>query len=160
MFSLKSQDNSTHEGDILSFSVVLVILTIVYIALATFLAILFGHVKKTQYVEDINRYSNSKRIGDRIFIWHFVFLQLCIFFRLVESIILMLNALGYGESVKIWFIRGTRNGSFIFLCVSYSIILYQWIFIAHRVDLYAGVFSVDVFKNRVKLSKFIFIMVI
>lgn len=139
----------SNKDNILSFSVHLTIMAVIYIVLAILLTALVSYVKKSQYVEEINRYSNSKRTGDRMFLWHFIFLQLCILFRLVNVIILLLHAFSYSSSsgsVKVWIDRISYNVSSVFLCVAYSILLYEWFFIILRVKLYGNVFSVEEFK--------------
>ena len=86
--------------------VVLAILTITYITILISFTSVYVHYKKTQYCEEINKYSNSKRTGDRICLSYFIFLLLCISFRLLESVILLFNALDYSDSIgiKIWLV--------------------------------------------------------
>ena len=50
-------------------------------------------------------------------------------------------------------IRLLYHASVFFLCIAYFIGLYQWLFIAMRVNLYGGKFSVHNFRKRVKMSK-------
>ena len=57
-------------------------------------------------------------------------------------------------------IRIIYNTSLISLCIVYAIALYQWVFIVHRVNLYAFLFSVENFRKRIKLSKILYSIVI
>lgn len=50
-------------------------------------------------------------------------------------------------------IRLFYHASGLFLCVAYLIALYQWLFIAMRVNLYGGKFGVRAFRKRVQKSK-------
>ena len=134
-------------------------LTVAYVALTIALTAVFSHAKKHQYCEAINKNSNSKRTGDRIFLAHFIFLQLCIVTRLILTAILTFRSLGYFASSlhRVWLIRLLYNSSVVFLCVAYGLQLYTWVFIIHRVHLYGGVFSVEEFRNRFKLTRRVFI---
>ena len=57
-------------------------------------------------------------------------------------------------------IRIIYNTSIIYLCIVYGISLYQWVFIVHRVNLYAGLFSVENFRERFKLSRILYSVVL
>lgn len=50
-------------------------------------------------------------------------------------------------------IRLFYSASGLFLCIAYFISLYQWLFIAMRVNLYGGKFGLRIFKKRVKKSQ-------
>ena len=50
-------------------------------------------------------------------------------------------------------IRLFYHASGLFMCIAYCICLYQWLFIAMRVNLYGGKFGVRVFRKRVQKSQ-------
>ena len=56
------------------FKVGITCLTLAYISMTIALTLIFGRMKKNQYVEEINKNSRSKITGDRILLWHFIFL--------------------------------------------------------------------------------------
>ena len=68
------QDETKASQKLPGFSLEIICLTLAYIAMTIASIIVFGRVKKFQYLEDINRGSSSKKIGDKILLWHFIFL--------------------------------------------------------------------------------------
>ena len=52
----------------------IIVLTLTYIAMMIGLTLVFGRLKKLQYLEEINKGTRSKITGDRIVLWHFIFL--------------------------------------------------------------------------------------
>ena len=156
LFSDESDDSLDAYFD---YGYILVTLLLVYIALTISLTSVFSYAKKHAYCEDINKHSNSKRTGDRIFLSNFIFLQLCLVIRLILTAILMCRSLGFFDSYKhhVWLIRLLFNTSVVFLCVAFGLQLYTWIFIMHRVNLYGSVFTVEQFRTRFKLSRCVFV---
>lgn len=68
--------------------------------------------------------------------------------------ILLLHICGYTKrDLPISSIRAVYSASGFFLCVAYLISLYQWVFIAMRVNLYGGKFGMRAFRKRVKKSR-------
>ena len=127
-------------------------LTMIYIAMTVGLTLVFGRVKKNQYLDEINKGSRSKITGDRILLWHFIFLQTCLGCRLLESAIILYHELGYSDTSEIreWLLKIIYNHSMIFLSVAYSLIIFQYRFIIMRVYLYANLSDVDTFRAQFK----------
>ena len=84
------------------------------------------------------------------------------FCRLIVIAILLFYVMGLGNSknLPLTTIKIIYNTSLIYLCIVYAIALYQWVFIVHRVSLYAGLFSVENFRKRLTLSKILYSLVI
>ena len=127
-------------------------LTMIYIAMTVGLTLVFGRAKKNQYLDEINKGSRSKITGDRILLWHFIFLQTCLGCRLLESAIILYHELGYSDTREIreWLLKIIYNHSMIFLSVAYSLIIFQYRFIIMRVYLYANLSDVDTFRAQFK----------
>ena len=139
-----NDDDSDEHRNYFGIAGVVLFLMLSYITMTVAITAVFSKVKKTQYCEEINKNSNSKKIGDKLFMWHFIFLQLCIIIRLILCSVLLLRLKGYlnpDDNLKrVWLVRLFYNLSIVFLCVAFSIQLYTLIFILHRINLYGGVF--------------------
>ena len=119
-------------------------------------------VKKEECVDEINKGAASIKTNRRIFISHFVFLQMTMLCRLITIAILLFYAMGLGDSdnLPVLTIRIIYNTSLINLCIVYAISLYQWIFIVHRINLYSGLLTVNIFRRRDLLTKILYSLVI
>lgn len=110
------------------------------------------HVRKNMTPARPN--SEARQVSERSFWANFVFLQLTLFCKLITAVIILIHVCGLtSNSMPISTLRLFYNGSGLFMCIAYFIMLYQWVFIAMRVNLYGGKFGVRVFKKRVKKSK-------
>ena len=82
--------------------------------------------------------------------------------RLVTIAILLFYSMGLADADKlpVMTIRIIYNTSLINLCIVYAISLYQWIFIVHRINLYSGLLTLDIFRRRDLLTKIFYSIVI
>lgn len=93
-------------------------------------------------------------MNDRVFFANFIFLQLTLFCKLITAVIILMHVCSIvSGDLPLLTIRLLYHASVFFLCIAYFIGLYQWLFIAMRVNLYGGKFSVHNFRKRVKMSK-------
>lgn len=74
LFREDAPDSAGKDDAYFDYGPILVPLTVAYVALTIALTAVFSHAKKHQYCEAINKNSNSKRTGDRIFLVYFIFL--------------------------------------------------------------------------------------
>ena len=136
--------------------------TLAYIIMTVTLVYVFGRLKKLQYLDDINRGSSSKRTGDRISLWHFIFLQLCIVTRIIESALILFYDLELLDTSNIreWLLSTLYEHSIIFLWVAFSLQIFQYKFISLRVYLYANLTDVDTFKAKFRTSRLAFVAIL
>ena len=159
---LTSEGDQTPNAEINGKLPILSSVGLIYFILSISLTYIAIKVKKEQYVDEINKGSTSQKTSKCIFISHFVFLQVTILFRLITIAILIFYVMGLASEDKLplMTIRMIYNTSIIFLCIVYGISLYQWVFIVHRVNLYAGLFSVENFRERFKLTRILYSVVL
>jgi len=131
---------------------VLIFVNVFYLSLMILLTWIVTHVRNKMIHGPNN--SLSRQISDRVFISSFIFLQLTLFCKLITAVIILIHICGLtSRNMPIETIRLFYHASGLFLCVAYLIALYQWLFIAMRVNLYGGKFGVRAFRKRVQKSK-------
>ena len=159
---LLSSQGADTSFDITNFLPALCFVSFVYIVLMIAITYTAIKVKKEQYVDEINKGSASCKTNRRIFLSHFVFLQATMLCRLITISILLFYSMGLGDedNLPVMTIRIIYNTSLIYLCIVYAISLYQWIFIVHRINLYSGLLTLDIFRRRDMLTKIFYSLVI
>ena len=131
---------------------VLIFVNLFYLALMILLTWIVVYVYRRQSLGPDN--SLSRQIQHRVFFSSFIFLQLTLLCKLIVAVIMLLHVCSLTHSgLPILTIRLFYHASSLFLCIAYFIELYQWLFIAMRVDLYGGKFGVRVFRKRVQKSQ-------
>ena len=132
---------------------VLVFVNLFYLSLIILLTWIVVRVRNNQDFGGLYN-TQSRQVGNRVLFANFIFLQLCLLFKLITAVIFLIHVIGLsGSHLPILLIRLFYHSSCLFLCVAYAISLYIFIFMAMRVNLYGGKFGVRDFKQRVLKSK-------
>ena len=156
----EQQEQKSDDDQPALFEIGVIFLTLAYISLTAGIIHAFSRVKKFQYIDDINRGSSSKKTGDRILLWHFIFLSMCLCCRLLNSGILLYNMAGFSGSNNIQskLLTLFYYHSMIFLWVSFSLLILQYRFINLRLTLYANLTEVKQFQAQFRFSRLVFLL--
>ena len=132
---------------------ILIFINVFYLSLMLALTYLFLHVRKSR--DDAPPNSSSKEVSTRVAFTNFIFLQLTLLCKLVTAVIILIHVCGLTNepTLNLTVVRLFYSASGLFLCIAYFINLYQWLFIAMRVNLYGGKFGGRSFRKRVYKSK-------
>ena len=115
------------------------------------LVFIFGRVKMTEVVPEVQRNHPSRAMADRLFLGQFVMLLISLILKLAAAFIILFYVLDYiqEESETAFRIGKTcYNMSWTYMYLAYNAILYQWVFSVHRVNLYGGIIDVQSFRYR------------
>ena len=116
-----------------------------YTLLMGALVFIFGRVKMTEVVPDIQRNHPSRKMADNLFLGQFVALLIALILKLAAAFIILFYVLDYIQKTNTTAFRigeTCYNMSWTYMYVAYNCILYQWVFSIHRVNLYAGIIDV------------------
>ena len=163
VYWLLSTESESHEQDQKALLLpVLCIVGFVYIGMLIGLGDIAVKIKNDRHIDESNKGTNSRRFGDTILCTYVTFLYVTIFLRFLTIAILVFFLMGLANTkelpLKAIFI--IYNTSLINLCIVFAIALYQWVFIVHRINLYSGFLKLENFRNRLKISKILYSLVI
>ena len=134
---------------------VLCIVGFIYIGMLIGLGDIAVKIKKDRHIDESNKGTNSRRMGDTMLCTYVAFLYVTIFLRTLTIAILVFFLMGLADShdlpLKAIFI--IYNTSLINLCIVFAIALYQWVFIVHRINLYSGFLKIENFRNTMHKSR-------
>ena len=135
---------------------------LIYIGMMIGLGDIAVKIRKERHIDESNKGTNSRRLGDRMLCTYVAFLFVTIFIRTLTIAILVFYVMGLADlkDLPLTTIQILYNTSLINLCIVFAIALYQWVFIVHRINLYSGFLRIENFRNRLKISKVLYIVVI
>jgi len=138
--------------DLAAYLGVLIFVNLFYLSLMILLTWIVVYVRNQSRLAPDN--SLSRQISDRVFISSYIFLQLTLLCKLAVAVLILLHVCGFAShELPVPAIKLLYHASGLFLCIAYFITLYQWLFIAMRVNLYGGKFGVRDFRKRVMKSQ-------
>ena len=160
LLSRESQEGKQEVKNI--FLPVLSVVGLIYIGMMIGLGDIAVKIRKERHIDESNKGTNSRRTGDQMLCCYVIFLYVTIFMRTVPIAILIFYVMGLADlhDLPIKAILVIYNTSLINLCIVYAIALYQWVFIVHRMNLYSGFLKIENFRNRLKISKVLYSVVI
>jgi len=99
--------------------------------------------QQVSFVSSLPRGNSETSLSERIFIFHFIFLELALFCKLITALIFLMHVItmsssGQTKSLPLNLLSILYNSSFVCLYIACSLSLYKWITIVIRVTFFGG----------------------